>query len=260
MNDPIPATLLSYYEALDAGRMGVAADCFAVDCRYAVPGPGSETDARIETNGRPALLSRFETRGLLPRRHQVELCLAEGRHCLVEGTVVDTDSGTPASTFVASITLGDDGLIERYLAFTCDGAREPVDRTATLEQPTVALEVLHDYFDALDTGRFEAAADCFSPDVLYSHPPYKHTGITTPGRVEFRGRAELLDAFRRRGRQSFGHVITVCIQRGPHAILEGAVHDLPDGRSGSFISSLTLDGTGRIRRYVSFYCEPAIAP
>ena len=49
------------------------------------------------------------------------------------------------------------------------------------------------------------------------------------------------------------------IQRGRHCILEGLVEGLPDGRSGSFISSLSLDDDGRIERYVSFYCEPSVA-
>ena len=49
------------------------------------------------------------------------------------------------------------------------------------------------------------------------------------------------------------------IQRGPHCLFEGAVHDLPHGGTGSFISSLSLAADGTIRRYVSFYCEPGVA-
>ena len=48
------------------------------------------------------------------------------------------------------------------------------------------------------------------------------------------------------------------IQRGPHCLFEGAVNGLPGGGTGSFISSLSLAADGTIRRYVSFYCEPAV--
>ncbi|HEU0170322.1 MAG TPA: hypothetical protein VFR26_02700, partial [Acidimicrobiales bacterium] len=60
------------------------------------------------------------------------------------------------------------------------------------------------------------------------------------------------------GRQSFDHRVTTSIQRGPHGLIEGVVQGLPDGGTGSFVSSLTLDADGLIRRYVSFYCEPAV--
>ena len=103
-----------------------------------------------------------------------------------------------------------------------------------------------------------AAASHFSDDVLYSHPPYRHTGITDPDRVEFRGRAALLAAFERRGKASFDHEVLTSIQRGPHCLFEGAVRNLPDGGTGSFISSLSLAADGTIRRYVSFYCEPGV--
>jgi hypothetical protein len=36
--------------------------------------------------------------------------------------------------------------------------------------------------------RFADAAACFSEDTLYSHPPYRPTGIDGHDRVEFRGR------------------------------------------------------------------------
>jgi hypothetical protein len=118
--------------------------------------------------------------------------------------------------------------------------------------------VVHGYFTALDAGRFDAAAAYFSDDVLYSHPPYQHTGIDDVDRIEFRGRAALRAAFEARGPTTFDHTVLTSIQRGPHCIFEGAVNNLPDGGSGSFISSLSLAGDGTIRRYVSFYCEPAV--
>ena len=72
------------------------------------------------------------------------------------------------------------------------------------------------------------------------------------------GGTTLEAAFHRRGRASFDHDIVALIQRGPHCLFEGAVNNLPNGGSGSFISSLSLAADGTIRRYLSFYCEPFI--
>ena len=117
---------------------------------------------------------------------------------------------------------------------------------------------MHDYFAALDDGRFDDAAACFSTDVVYSHPPYQHTGIDDPDRIVFRGREALAAAFHTRGRATFDHDVVTLLQRGPHAMLEGLVTNLPGGGTGSFISSLSLAADGTIRRYLSFYCEPGI--
>jgi len=259
IGDAIPERLAAYYDAIDAGRFDEAADQFAGDCLYAVPPTGIETQPRVVTEGRDALRNRFDARGHRPRTHVVQLCVAEGNQCLLEGIVTDAANGAPVATFVGSAGLSStDGRIERYLAYACDGARDPIPADSPQAAPASVSDVLDAYFGALDSGQFEAAADCFSDSVLYSHPPYRHTQIDGDQRVEFRGRSELLAAFRARGRQSFGHEILTCIQRGPHAILEGAVRDLPGGGSGSFISSLSLAADGRISRYVSFYCEPSV--
>ncbi len=256
LGDPVPPALAGYYKDLDAGRPSAAAGWFTETACYAVPGPGLETQPRLVTHGSDALRKRFEARGHLDRRHAIRLCTVEAGHALVEGVGID-GSGVPTATFVASATMASDGQIERYLAYGCEGAREPF-RHDVEGAPADVRVVLDRYFHALDTGDFHEAAACFSPDVLYSHPPYRHTGLDGDHRVEFRGRAALLSAFQARGRQRFGHAILVCVQRGAHALLEGAVHDLPHGGSGSFISSVSLDEAGLIQRYVSFYCEPSV--
>ena len=154
--------------------------------------------------------------------------------------------------------IDDAGLLDRYLAFSCAGARDPIPIDVGADVvPADAATVVHDYFIDLDAGRFEAAAAHFSDDVLYSHPPYKHTGIDDPNRIEFRGRPRAGGGVPVRGKASFGHDVLTSIQRGPHCIFEGAVHGVPGG-SGSFISSLSLAADGTIRRYVSFYCEPGV--
>lgn len=256
--DAVPPALAAYYERLDAGDFDGAIAACDPAVLYAVPGPGIETAPRIETRGGAALRERFEARGhLASRQHRIDLCLVDGDECLVEGSIVQPDA-TLSGTFVASVTLGGGGRIARYLAYWCPGAREPLPTATVADAPDVDT-VLARYFGELDTGDFAAAAECFSADVLYSHPPYKHTDNDGDQRVEFRGRAELTAAFQARGRQSFAHDILVCIQRGRHGMLEGAVRDLPGGGDGSFISTVSLDDDGRIARYLSFYCEPAVA-
>jgi SnoaL-like domain len=259
IGDPLPAILAAYYEAIDASRFDVAAEAFSSVARYAVPPLETiETAPRAVTIGATALARRFAERGPRPWRHRIGLCLARGADALVEGVVVG-EHGEETATFAASARIGPDGLLERYLAFSCPGAREalPTDVGADTV-PADAVGAVHDYFSDLDAGRFAEAAGHFSDDVLYSHPPYRHTGIDDPQRIEFRGRAELQAAFERRGRASFDHEVLVAIQRGPHAMVEGVVRGLPGGGGGSFVSSLSLASDGTIRRYVSFYCEPEV--
>ena len=68
---------------------------------------------------------------------------------------------------------------------------------------------------------------------------------------------ELLAGFNVRGRRSFEHRILTCELRGSYGLFDGVVEGLPNGNVGGFLSTMTLDGEGRIRRYLSFYCEPA---
>jgi hypothetical protein len=259
IGDPVPAVLARYYDAIDQDRVVEAAATFGTQGRYAVPLPGAvETAPRTETVGPTALEERFTERGPRPWHHVVQLCAVDGGDVLLEGVLVD-GHGAGLATFVASARIGADGRIGRYVAFSCPGVREPIPIDVPAETaPADAAAVVRDYFRDLDRGCFAEASAHFSEDVMYSHPPYLHTGIDDPDRIEFRGRRTLEAAFDRRGPAPFDHDVITSIQRGPHCLFEGAVHGLPDGGTGSFISSLSLDADGRIRRYVSFYCEPAV--
>jgi len=256
--DPLPPSLETYYAELDAGHIKEASSQFSTGVRYALPPlVGAETDARRVIEGRDDLLAWFEERGSKTYVHRLELCVHQGASCLVEGVGVESSTGEIIGTFVASAELDEDGLIDRYLSYRTSPSTEtaPAGDGAA---PADAADVLHRYFDALDAGAFDEAADQFSEGVVYSHPPYRHTGLDGHERVVFRGRPELRAAFTARGRQSFDHRLLVIGQRGPRCLVEGIVEGLPNGRDGSFISSLTLDGDGRIQRYLSFYCEPAV--
>jgi ketosteroid isomerase-like protein len=257
LGDVLPDSLRHYYAALDDGRTEEAVEAFADDVVYALPpGAGGETSPRVIRTGRDAVLGALRERRQPDRRHEIQLCGHEKGSCLLEGVVSRAD-GTRLSTFAASAQLDDAGLVSRYLAYQCS---PPVDAAPTDRgrSPADALDGLDRYFHALDDGDFAAAAQCFSPDVVYMHPPYRHTGIDGDERVVFRGRDHLLAAFEARGRQSFDHMVLVGVQRGAHAIVEGVVTGLAAGGTGSFLSSLSLDGDGRIQRYMSFYCEPSV--
>ena len=258
--DAVPPSLAAYYAALDDGRMADAAASFSFDACFAGPAPAViETDPRVLSIGRDAIRARFDGRGVRTDVHDVVACVHEGRSCLLEGVSRDGVTGEARQSFVASAQLDDAGLIERYLAFASTSLIAPYDAPAS--STVDALGLLDTYFHALDAGDFATAAACFSEDTLYSHPPYKHTGLDGSARVEFDGRPALLDAFRARGPASFDHRIVAGIQRGPHCLVEGLVENLPAAaahRTGSFISHLTLDEDGLIRRYASFYCEPGV--
>jgi ketosteroid isomerase-like protein len=258
LGDPMPAQLAAYYADLDAGRMKEAVEHFSADTMYTLPpADGIETGPRRLRHGRDELLEWFDERGPKAYVHRIQLCVADGAGCLVEGVGVESSTGEAFATFVASVQLDDDGLVGRYLSYMTAPAVVTAP-SGTGPAPADAAEVVARYLEALDEGAFDEAADQFSADIVYSHPPYRHTGIDSTDRIVFRGRDELRAAFTARGKQRFDHRVVAIGQRGPHSLLEGVVEGLPGGGDGSFISSLTLDADGHIQRYVSFYCEPGV--
>jgi ketosteroid isomerase-like protein len=257
--DEVPAAIAAYYRALDRGDAEAAAAYFSNDVRYAVPRRGQiETAPRRLVVGRADLVGYFDARGAAAHRHEVTFCVVAGDTCLLEGVTGPIVGGRPDSTFAATALLDETGLVRRYVAYQCRPAVPLVDGEC---EPTVVVDaraLVDRYFHALDAGDFDGAVDCFSDDVVYSHPPYRHTGIdSAEGRITFRGRAELLAGFNARGRRSFAHRILTCELRGSYGLFDGVVEGLPNGNVGGFLSTMTLDGEGRIRRYLSFYCEPA---
>ncbi len=252
LGDLPPRALADLYFAIDEGRFEDAASCFAEDAVYAVPPRGgAEIDPRSVAVGRAALPAFLAGRGPRSYRHRILICATEGPSCLAEG-VLDLESGSVLRTFALSLQLDGEGLISRYVAFSCEPVTDPGPVTG-MASPGDAFKVVGRYFEALEQGRFEAAVDCFSPSVTYCHPPYVHGGLKSSGRVWYRGREELLAAFRRRGKTEHLHEMPVLIQRGPKCLFEVMVPG-----AGGGVSSLSLDGDGRIERYVAFYCEPAI--
>src|SRR4051794_15429902 len=162
-------------------------------------------------------------------------------------------TGEPLATVAASLQRAPGGAITRCLLYRTPYIEpSPTWAHADAGSPADARVVLDTYFEHLEAARFAEAADCFSEDCLYSHPPY----APGAGRAEFRGSDELLAGFVRRGNRPYEHTIAVTLQRGSECLLEGTATGTELG--GSFVSSLSLDRDGRIRRYAAFYCEPPV--
>jgi SnoaL-like domain len=112
------AILDRYFLSLTAGDFEAASACFSGDCLYSHP-PYSAGAARAEFRGRAELLAGFEgVRGARPSRlPRIVCCVQDGTNCFIEGVV---DGDPPRGSFVSSVSLDRDGLIQRYVAFYSD--------------------------------------------------------------------------------------------------------------------------------------------
>ena len=259
LGDAVPAAVTAYYRAADAGRFEEAAEQMGLDVLIALPPRGGhEIHPRQVARGRQTARDLLAARGALPQHHEIVLCVVEGPSCMVEGLIRANASSEPVRSFVGAFQLDANGLIARYLAFSCEPPVALPPRSDSPASARSAEAAVRGYFDSLDSGRFEESAAWFSEDVIYCHPPYKHTGITSNRRVDFIGRSELLAAFRERGKTQFVHRVLELIQRGPNALFEVVTEGLPGAAFGSAVCSLSLDDDGRIRRYLAFYTEPGV--
>jgi hypothetical protein len=230
-----------------------ASAAFAEDALLAYwDGVGEETAPRTVARGRDQIRSALARGAIGAGRPEILVRLEDASNCLLEGRL-NGERGEPLETLAASLQLDRTRMITRCLVY-----RTPfVEPSPTWggkgdQRPGDARAALDAYFENLAHGRFEEAADCFSEDCLYSHPPYARGA----GRAEFRGRAELLAGFLRRGYKSSAYTFAVRLQRGSDCLVEGTAG--ANGLWGSFMSSFSLDEDGRIDRYAAFYCEPPV--
>lgn len=245
----LPTTLDHYLAAISAGDLDEALRHTSPQVVSALPPDGEH----VETSPRRQAIGRDELRAVLPGSFgagplAVLTAAGSGEHWLVEGQVLTA----PAETWVGSFTL-DNGAVTRQLVFRCQLVQRPTEASAQ-PAPYDGRAVVERYFEHLEAADMPAAIECFSSDTVYSHPPYKHA--PEEGRAEFRGHAELLAGFERRGFRTVHHELLVSAQIGADFLVEGCTDDPPDG--GSFISSGTLDADGRIRRYVALFTQPRV--
>lgn len=251
--DAPPRAVAELYAGAVEGDLEAAAACFAPDALYAFGADDAdERGGRVVARGRDEIARALGV-DLAAGAARLLLCVHEGKHCLVEGRLDDAD-GRHVATFAASFELGrGDSLLGAVTYRTTPvppaGAwRDPPGADA----PDARL-ALERYFARLEAGDFERAAACFSEDVLYAYPQAE-PGRPRPIHV---GRQRLLEAFVERGVRPWRHRLRTAVQRGRTCVAEGDVKGLPDGRSGAWISSLTLDADGLIERYCAFYAESA---
>lgn len=121
---------------------------------------------------------------------------------------------------------------------------------------TEVATIVGRYLEALERFDLESAADCFTDDLFYSHPPYSaedNGGL----RHEVRGRDALIALFRERGRRPVIHMIRSSATDGSVAFVEG-VFTVNDEVGGSFVSVVELAGDGRIASYAAYASAPAV--
>jgi len=124
----IPSMLAAYYAALDSGDDDGAAATFAEDAVYVRPAfePAGGAPVIEAFRGRAGIRELFARRserkklGENLHRHELRSVVVDGRDCFVEGLGV-TDDG-PYAVFLAHATIGDDGLIARYVAMFSETA------------------------------------------------------------------------------------------------------------------------------------------
>jgi ketosteroid isomerase-like protein len=123
----LPPAVASYYAALDAGDDDAAAAAFAENAVYIRPALEPAGGDGIEVfRGRAAIRDLFERRSARKQfgdnlhHHEFRSAAVQGADCFVEGTGV-TDRG-PFAVFLAHATLGDDGLITRYIGVFAETA------------------------------------------------------------------------------------------------------------------------------------------
>ena len=185
---------------------------------------------------------------LAPSRLTVLATVSSDRACWAE---VARCAGGEDETCVAGLSFDAAGQVSRLvwlrvpLVPACDldaGGKVPEGRP-----------ILERYFADLMSSRFREAAAHFTPDTLYSHPPY--AGGTE--RVLFRGREALWRGFvAERGPNPARQIITDLWQRGARVFVQGVVEGIPDG--GTFFSTAQITPEGEIARYVAFYAAQRV--
>jgi ketosteroid isomerase-like protein len=117
----VTSPLDRYFRAIDAGDVEATTAAFADDALYIRP--SLEVPGTLETiRGRHELRAFFTRRGQLPFRHEVRAVAVDGNDCFVEGAAYVEDR--PTNTFLAHVTLDDDGLIKRYFALMASSVDE----------------------------------------------------------------------------------------------------------------------------------------
>jgi ketosteroid isomerase-like protein len=254
--DPLPASVEAFYRALETGDMERATAAFAAGAVYAYGAdPANEKARRTVVTGRAALEPALRADLAAFGRPRILVSVHRGRDCFVEGALTD-GGGEPVAQIAAVLELDDQGAIARVVSYRTP----PLEPSPSWSEPASDSEidapaVLERYFSVLAAGDFEAVAAAFAEDALYLHPPYEGD----VERANFRGRAELLAGLRtRRGKRAYRPRILACARSGLECFIEGDVPGTGVPGDVGFMSSMSFDRDGLIRRYAAFDAPPAV--
>ncbi|MGE3620603.1 MAG: nuclear transport factor 2 family protein [Acidimicrobiia bacterium] len=119
-----------------------------------------------------------------------------------------------------------------------------------------ARAVVERYLHALQAFDLDATLDCFTPDAVYSHPPYRDEPAEAP-RHEVVGHAGLRRLFEARGPRPTAHHLDVVARAGDEAFASGLVTQ--GGTAvASFLAHLRLAPDGRIAAYAAYASAPPV--
>jgi ketosteroid isomerase-like protein len=121
---------------------------------------------------------------------------------------------------------------------------------------TEVVTIVARYLEALERFDLEAATDCFTEDLVYSHPHYSaedNGGL----RHEVRGKEALIELFQERGHRPVSHKIRSSATDGSVSFVEGEF-TVNDEVRESFVSVVELAGDGRIASYAAYASVPAV--
>lgn len=114
------------------------------------------------------------------------------------------------------------------------------------ETTDAKAQVLETYFESLDDADFERAADQFTEDVTYIHPPMYGDETHIRGRDSLR--AFFTDV---RGPQENGHRVERTLESGDAAAVVGSVTDPDDGEPLERFVAYAEFVDGRIDYYIA---------
>jgi ketosteroid isomerase-like protein len=115
-------------------------------------------------------------------------------------------------------------------------------------------DVVSRYLTALDSYDLDAALECFTTDVFYSHPPYSATEGND--RHEVVGRESLRRLFEFRGPKQIRYELDHTAIQGNRGFVEA--HFSTDRGDGSFVSVVELAQDGRIQFYAAYRSIPPV--
>jgi hypothetical protein len=249
----LPEHLRGYFAELDRYDVPATVAHYSPDCLYAVPGvarwrPGLvDAGPRAAVRGREDLAERFAARGQMNHFHEFSALAGEGDRWIVEGIGRDGDSGDATVTFLSSVTLDEEGLVRRYLAFFAAPPLPPVPARIDLGPGVTAGAALRGLYEARARGDAEAVAAAFAPGAVLALP--RQAGEEAELLLARAEEVEGLPGFRDETRYVPAPLV---LENGSHALLEGRISD-PDG---TVLASAAVDAEGRIVRLAEFVCVP----